>query len=141
MPHRIEQVTDESTEGRATAAVSRMLLHYNVRETRVSDYQSLTLVLRDEQEEIVGGLVGETFYGWLFVKTLVLEQALRRQSFGSQLLARAEAIGRERGCAHAYLDTFSFQALPFYEKRGYSRFGTLEDFPPGQSRYFLQKKL
>jgi hypothetical protein len=39
-----------------------------------------------------------------------------------------------------WLDTFSFQARPFYEKLGYEVFGQLEDYPRGHSRYFLQKR-
>ncbi|MDB5536981.1 MAG: Acetyltransferase family protein, partial [Devosia sp.] len=40
-----------------------------------------------------------------------------------------------------WLDTFSFQARPFYEKLGYSVFGTIPDYPPGGARYFLSKTL
>ena len=53
--------------------------------------------------------------------------------------AEAEAV--RRGCASAYLDTFDFQARPFYERLGYQLFGQLDDFPPGGSRYFLRKRL
>jgi hypothetical protein len=37
------------------------------------------------------------------------------------------------------LDTYSFQARGFYERLGYAVFGTLDDYPPGQSRIFLHK--
>ena len=46
-----------------------------------------------------------------------------------------------RGCRHAHLDTFTFQALGFYEKHGYSVWGALDDLPPGFTRYFLRKDL
>jgi iron complex outermembrane receptor protein len=51
------------------------------------------------------------------------------------------AIGRKRGCHSAYLDTFSFQAKPFYERCGYEVFGVLEDFPKGHQRFFMRKSL
>jgi hypothetical protein len=35
----------------------------------------------------------------------------------------------------------SFQAPEFYKKHGYSVWGRLEDFPPGNQRIFLQKPL
>jgi len=35
------------------------------------------------------------------------------------------------------LDTYSFQALEFYERLGYAVFGTLDNYPPGQKRIFL----
>ncbi|HEY3138703.1 MAG TPA: GNAT family N-acetyltransferase, partial [Blastocatellia bacterium] len=37
-------------------------------------------------------------------------------------------------------DTYDFQALGFYQKRGYEVFGLLEGFPTGYRRYFLQKR-
>jgi hypothetical protein len=40
-----------------------------------------------------------------------------------------------------YLDTFHFQARPFYERLGYQLFGTLPDSPPGGMRYYLYKRL
>jgi GNAT superfamily N-acetyltransferase len=55
-------------------------------------------------------------------------------------MAAAEEEGRRRGCTAVWLDTFEFQARPFYEKLGYSNFGTL-DYPAGFKRFFLQKAL
>jgi hypothetical protein len=37
--------------------------------------------------------------------------------------------------------TGSFNALPFYLKRGYTVFGELPDMPPGHTQYFMCKKL
>jgi ribosomal protein S18 acetylase RimI-like enzyme len=53
--------------------------------------------------------------------------------------AESEAI--RRGCPHVFLETFNFQALPFYEKLGYAVFSKLADFPPGGARYALTKQL
>ena len=103
--------------------------------------QPLILALRESAGTVVGGLIGDTNLGWLYVDTLAVVEDLRGQSWGSRLLARAEAIAIERGCRHAWLNTFSFQARPFYERHGYVAFGELEDFPPGQSRIFLRKDL
>jgi GNAT superfamily N-acetyltransferase len=89
----------------------------------------------------VGGLYGGSFFRWMFIKLFHLPPELRRQGLGSILLARAEAEARARGCVGIHLDTFSFQARPFYEKHGFRLFGTLEDFPPGHRRYFMCKRL
>jgi hypothetical protein len=53
----------------------------------------------------------------------------------------AEAYARERGGHMVVLDTHSFQARPFYERRGYEVFATLDDFPRGHQKFFLKKKL
>jgi hypothetical protein len=44
-------------------------------------------------------------------------------------------------CKHIDLDTFSFQARPFYEKNGYTVFATLDNCPEGHSKHFLKKDL
>ena len=53
----------------------------------------------------------------------------------------AEACALGRGCFAAALDTHSYEALGFYQKRGYEVFGALEDCPPGHTKYFLRKRL
>ncbi|EAS6424226.1 N-acetyltransferase, partial [Salmonella enterica] len=41
---------------------------------------------------------------------------------------------------HGLVDTFSFQALPFYEKQGYILQMSLPDFPKvGSQRHYLIK--
>ena len=105
-----------------------------------SDYRPLTLLLQDSQGRVVGGLCGKTEWGWLYVATLAVREEYRNRGYGTRLLQAAEAEALARGCHGAYLDTFSFQARPFYEKRGYQAFGALEGFA-GHTRYFMRKKL
>ena len=40
-----------------------------------------------------------------------------------------------------YLETASFQALPFYEGLGYQVFGELPEISPGHKLFFLKKEL
>jgi len=89
---------------------------------------------------VVAGLVGETYCGWLFIRYLWVSEDLRGWGVGRELMARAEARARDRGCHAAWLDTFSFQAPGFYQKLGYEEFGRL-DYPPDHQRHFLSKRL
>jgi hypothetical protein len=57
------------------------------------------------------------------------------------ILAAGEAEASQRGCIGVYLDTYSFQAKPFYERLGYQVFGVLPDCPPGATKYYLGKRL
>ena len=102
-------------------------------------WQPLAIFLRDEAQ-IVAGLAGETYCGWLFVKYLWVSEGLRGRGVGRELMARAEVRARERGCHSASLDTFSFQALGFYEKLGYQEFARL-DYPPDHHKHFMRKRL
>lgn len=103
--------------------------------------KNLCFALQGADGEIVGGVIGATYWDWLYVNLMWLKAELRGRGFGSQLLEKAEAEARRRGAKHAYLDTFSFQAPEFYKKYGYEVFGVLEDFPVGHRRYFLAKEL
>jgi ribosomal protein S18 acetylase RimI-like enzyme len=66
---------------------------------------------------------------------------MRGRGVGRQLLTGAEAEAVRRGCLGAWLDTYSFQARGFYERVGYSVFGSIDNYPPGHSRIFLKKVL
>ena len=118
-----------------------MLREYNETAAGSSNYEEVCVLLRDDAGEVAGGLNGATYRGWMFVENLVVRKDLRRHGLGSRLLTEAEEEARRRGCIGVYLDTYDFQARPFYEKQGYAVFGTLDDFPPGHSRYFMSKRL
>jgi ribosomal protein S18 acetylase RimI-like enzyme len=64
---------------------------------------------------------------------------MRGSGAGRALMAAAESHAAATGCHSAWLD--SFQARDFYEALGYTVFGQLEDYPKGQTRWFLRKRL
>ena len=66
---------------------------------------------------------------------------MRGKRWATKLMDQAEDYARERHCHSVELDTHSFQARPFYERRGYEVFGTLDDHPKGHKKFFLKKKL
>jgi ribosomal protein S18 acetylase RimI-like enzyme len=104
-------------------------------------FRTLSVLLCDEDGAILGGLWGYTGRGWLFVELLGLPQASRGGGLGTRVMEMAMAEARLRGCVGVWLDTFSFQARPFYEKLGFSVFGQIENYPTGHSRYFLARRL
>jgi GNAT superfamily N-acetyltransferase len=113
----------------------------NVAAVGVDDYRPLALFLRDASDAIVGGLSGATYWGWLHVELLWVREDLRGQSHGGRLLALAEQEAVRRGCRHARLSTFDFQAPAFYLTRGYEVVGTLPDFPPDHRKDYMVKTL
>lgn len=114
---------------------------YNQRLAGADGYQRLCYVLYAPDGSAAGGLIGATFWDWFYIELLFVQEALRGQGYGRQLLALAEEEASRRGARNAYLDTFSFQAPEFYARQGYRVFGELADFPRGQTRYFLTKGL
>jgi GNAT superfamily N-acetyltransferase len=117
------------------------LLAHNRAQVGDPGFAPLTILLRDARDAVAGGLIGETYWGWLFVNVLWVREDARGRGHGSRLLRAAEAEAVERGCHAVWLDTFDFQARPFYERQGYEVFGVLEDCPMGHSRYYLKKVL
>jgi ribosomal protein S18 acetylase RimI-like enzyme len=97
--------------------------------------------LRDEQGQIVGGLLGQLLYSWLRIEILAVAEQYRGQDWGQRLMEEAERRAVEAGCHSAWVDTFSFQAPGFYQRLGYRVFGELPDYPAGQTRLFLCKRL
>lgn len=103
--------------------------------------EQIALLVRDEHDEILGGLYGRVFYQWFFVELLSVPEQGRGQGIGSRLMQMAEDLAREKECVGIWLDTFDFQAPQFYKKLGYSELGHIADYPPGHRRFFFQKRL
>jgi GNAT superfamily N-acetyltransferase len=121
--------------------VQTIVDNHNVAITGQAEWYPVAFFLRAENGEILGGLLGDIWAAWLHVRTLAVAAPARGHGFGRELMRRAELYAVERGCTDAFLDTFSFQAKPFYEKLGYRVFGMLENHPVGHQHYFMTKKL
>jgi GNAT superfamily N-acetyltransferase len=121
--------------------VRQKLAEFNRQHVADDHYQPLHIFLRTDDQAIVAGLLGATYWGWLHVDILWIDEIIRRLGYGRQLLNTAEQEAIWRGCRHAHLDTMDFQAREFYEKQGYVVFGELTDLPTGHSRYFMKKAL
>ncbi len=100
----------------------------------------LVIPIHNAVGSIGGGLWSHTLFGWLHIEMLVVPEALRYRGLGSGLLAAAETEARRRGCLGAIVDTFSFQAAPFYRKMGFHQYAVLEDCPHGHQRLFFKKR-
>jgi GNAT superfamily N-acetyltransferase len=103
--------------------------------------QLISAFLRNEQREVIGGVHGWTAYGWLHIRAFWLREDQRRRGWGSRLLQATEAEAVTRGCRYSHLETFSFQALDFYQKNGYRVFGELGNVAGDHRWYFLEKNL
>jgi GNAT superfamily N-acetyltransferase len=109
--------------------------------TGAAGFLPLAVFARDGDARLVGGISAMVNWNWLQIALVWISPELRRSGLGSRLLSRIESAARERGCTYAHLDTFSYQARPFYERHGYELFATLDDYPSGHQRFFLRKTL
>ena len=121
--------------------LSQGLTDHALPHTRVPGFRPLGVFMRDEHGTLLGGVWGHVNWNWLSINLVWVAEALRRGGHGRRLMAELEAAARVRGCEHAHLDTFSYQARPFYERLGYEVFATLDDYPRGHRRFFMKKRL
>jgi GNAT superfamily N-acetyltransferase len=119
--------------------VERGLAEHGESRSEPRNARALVLFLRDARSDVVGGLRAVTVWGWLEIKWLWIAEPHRGRGCGRRLVAAAEREAIGRGCRHAWLDTFDFQAPQFYARLGYDVFAALDDFPRGHTRYFLRK--
>jgi GNAT superfamily N-acetyltransferase len=133
---------DESPDPALRDAILKPLRAFNESHVGAFKPEQLAITLRDRDSGAVnGGLWGHSVAGWLYVDLLVVPEAFRGRGLGTELLARAEEVARKRGCIGLWLHTGTFQAPGFYEKRGFTAFGTIPDYPPGHATVYYLKRL
>lgn len=99
------------------------------------------IFIKDPQGVVVGGVNGFSCYGCLYVDMLWLKAELRKKGLGKNLMLEAEKIGRKRRCTFSTVDTMDWEALPFYERLGYSVEFIREGFEKESKMYMLRKRL
>ena len=98
-------------------------------------------IVRGEAGDVLGGLLGYVWGQWLHVTYLWLADPARGAGCGSRLIGEAESYAMKRGAIGSTLETYSFQARPFYESLGYAVCGQIDDYPPGHTKFILKKSL
>jgi len=137
----VERITVVYLEDPEWDTIGKGIRSFNTQQAGDDHSKLLCFVIKSPDQEILGGVIGSTYFDWLHVDLMWVKEELRGQGYGSQLLKMAEYEARKRGAKNTYLDTFSFQAPEFYKKHGYTVFGELADFPVGHQRYFMRKRL
>lgn len=141
MDEEFEIVLIEKPEEAAWEIIGKGLQNFNTQHAGEEGFQRICYALRSSTEEIVGGALGEMYWGWFHLDLMWVKEELRGHGYGHRLLLMIEQDAKKRGAKSVFLDTFSFQAPDFYLRHGYHVFGELADFPPGFQRFFLTKAL
>ena len=121
--------------------IRESLNQYNNKHVGEDGHTPLNIIEHDEDGNSIGGILGGTYWGWMYVDILWVHENYRKKGIGSRLLREAEQEAVRRGCHHVHLDTMSWQAPEFYKKHGYEVIGILPDIPNGNQKYLLMKAL
>jgi GNAT superfamily N-acetyltransferase len=135
----IEIIIDHDQNKADGEAVTAFLMQHSDEAGQPWNPVPYAFTLKDDGQ-IRGGLIGNINRGWTYVAVLAVDEALRGQGWGEKLMQKAEAWARTNKCSGIWLDTFTFQAPKFYQKLGFTEFGSLPDFPGDQTRHFFCKK-
>jgi GNAT superfamily N-acetyltransferase len=99
------------------------------------------VITSSEGTGVAGGLWAMSLWGSFYIALVVVPENARRSGLGRDLMRQAEAEARRRDCRQMWLDTYAFQAKPFYERLGFQTFGQIEGPSPVFPRYFMMKTL
>lgn len=124
--------------------VCNQLYEHNVRATNgllKKPGKDINLYLKDESDQVVGGLFFETWLLGLYLDVFWISDEYRNKGYGKIMITEAERLGRELGCTFAHTCTFSYQSPEFYKRMGYEVFAVNDEYPEGIQQFFLKKKL
>lgn len=121
--------------------VNKLLEDFNSRKVGADNHQLLNIVEYDENRNVIAGILGGTYWGWMHIDILFVAEKYRKMGLGSKLLQAAETEAIKRGCHSVHVDTMSWQAPEFYKKHGYRIIGELNNIPCGNKKYHFVKEL
>jgi GNAT superfamily N-acetyltransferase len=126
----------------AQAIIDDGLADYNEEKAGYRDWRDLAVLATDPEDgHVLGGLLGRTSLGLLFIDLFYLPLELRQSGIGARVLRAAEDEAIRRGCVSGVLFTISFQAPGFYSRHDWHELARIPCLPPGTSRIVMAKRL
>lgn len=138
-----QEVNEQRADWLTNQLVAFNLAHSTALPGEAVEPSPLHVYALDRVGAVLGGIVGRTnaIPAWLEISVIWVDERLRHQGLGRRLMAQAEQEASRRGCRCARLATSNFQAPAFYQKLGYTLYGTLEHCPPGETVFYFWKQL
>lgn len=120
--------------------VNNALEKFNNMHVGPDNHLLLNIVEYDENQNVMAGILGGTYWGWLHIDILWVDENFRSKKIGSRLLIAAENEAKKRGCHSVHVDTMSWQAPEFYKKHGYELISELDNIPNGYKKFHFIKR-
>ena len=117
---------------------------YNMKHTN-DEFNSpqpwLSLVLKDHDGTIVGGVLTSTLYWTQYLEVLWVDEKYRGLGYGRDLVVEAHRLAKKQGCVSSHTYTFSWQGSDFYQAVGYKLIATYDGYHGGITELILMKRL
>ncbi|KIE04940.1 putative GCN5-related N-acetyltransferase [Candidatus Jidaibacter acanthamoeba] len=101
---------------------------------------SFVIYTQNKEGKVIGGISGNlgryAKVAWAWV-----DEEYRSQKLGTKLFNELDKFAKSKGSRYILLETFEFQAKPFYEKIGYECIGTVKRLIEGYDCHFMRKEL
>src|SRR5256885_4060341 len=110
----------DAPDARAKAILGEGLAAFNEERAGYWDRRALAVLVHDaDGKTVIGGLLGRTALGLLFIDVFFLPETLRGRGVGSRIVRLAEEEAIRRGCREPGLYTIGFHAPGFYVLLGH----------------------
>ncbi|MCX7323700.1 MAG: GNAT family N-acetyltransferase [Hyphomicrobiales bacterium] len=129
----------EKQLGPARRVIAAGLTAYNRAKVGDGKTKAFAVSVRDGGV-IKGGATARFWHGWVYVDLLWIDDSLRGQDLGTEVMAAVEAHALKLGARGVHLNTHGWQARPFYERCGYSVIAEIPDYPTGHACCILMKR-
>jgi GNAT superfamily N-acetyltransferase len=117
---------------------------YNMEQTN-GEYNNpkewLSLVLKDNEGNIIGGILTSTLFWAQYLEVLWVDERYRGRGYGRDLIEAAERLAKKNGCVASQTYTFSWQGGDFYQAVGYKLIATYDGYVDGITELILSKRL
>lgn len=139
MPDNVKFVLSCSPADNAASEIIKNLWQHNEQYAPVN--MKNFMISATYNNETIAGLVTRTWWGTLDIQYLWVMEPFRGKGTGRKLMLLAEEEAKKEKCRMATVDTFSCQAPGFYQKLGYSEYGSLSGYAEKYTRHYLSKLL
>jgi ribosomal protein S18 acetylase RimI-like enzyme len=114
---------------------------FNAQSAPLDQVAPVSCIATNDLGSVIGGAIGRTWGDMAELQQLWVREDFRNQGIGRRLLEVFEKEVVTREGKLIYLETFSFQALDFYQKFGYQIDLERSGFPNQIKKYHLSKAL
>jgi GNAT superfamily N-acetyltransferase len=132
---------DETENSDLIKVIKKGIIEYNAPFFGSNPSKSFIIYIKNYKLDIIAGLTGFYKGKYARVDLFWVDKAVRHQGLGKRLILKLEEFCKIKGCCYIQLETFDFQARPFYEKLGFECIGTVSKWVEDRDCYFMRKTL